>query len=268
MDSSSGRISLGTEQHVRLGRTLLAAWQDHQVDEIRLLRYLPHVRGLLEELVGGLDVGVEGADHPLRLPVAGFGALAGEPATEPFGGVVLALLCGAREQLADIGVDAEDEGNRVEHDPHQWASRVGVYRFRVAAQNNGERTSVRQSEEGMKAVRGRARLGMLALACVAGLTACKDSGLPDRNLPLQEARHRQFAYPAYQPLANNAPVAAAGRHWLRSAAVEQIPANVLVPVATGRTARQLYAVRGAQAPYSRLYAPAGPGRWTPYLRLN
>lgn len=117
----------------------------------------------------------------------------------------------------------------------------------------------------MKAVRGR--LGMLALACVAVLTACKDSGLPDRNLPFQEARNRQFAYPAYQPLANAAPVAAAGRHWLPSAAVEQIPSNVLVPVATV-DGRQLYAVRGAQAPFSRLYAPAGPGRWTPYLRLN
>jgi hypothetical protein len=119
----------------------------------------------------------------------------------------------------------------------------------------------------MRGVRGSTRLSMLAVACVVGLTACKDSGLPDRVVPLQEARHRQYGYPVYQPLANNAPVAAAGRHWIRSAAVEEIPAAVLVPVASVE-GTQLYAVRGAQAPYSRLYAPMGPNRWAPYLRLN
>jgi hypothetical protein len=119
----------------------------------------------------------------------------------------------------------------------------------------------------MRGVRGGARLGMLALVTVIGLPACRDSGLPDRNLPLQEARHRQYSYPAYQPLANNVPVAAAGRHWIRSAAVEQIPANKLVPVATV-DGMQLYAVRGTAAPYSRLYAPVGQDRWAPYLRLN
>jgi hypothetical protein len=127
--------------------------------------------------------------------------------------------------------------------------------------------TVRQSEDGMRGVRSSARLGMLALAAVVGLTACRDSGLPDRNLPFQEARNRQFAYPAYQPLANNAPVAAAGRHWIRSAAVEQIPAGKLVPVATADGV-QLYAVRGARAPYSRLYAPVGQDRWAPFLPLN
>jgi hypothetical protein len=118
----------------------------------------------------------------------------------------------------------------------------------------------------MREVRGSTRLMMLVLLGVA-LTACKDSGLPDRNVPLQEARHRQYSYPTYQPLANNAPVAAAGRHWVRSAAVEEIPAGVLVPVASV-DGTQLYAVRGAQAPYSRLYAPVGTNRWAPYLRLN
>ncbi|HSJ24607.1 MAG TPA: hypothetical protein VK929_08070 [Longimicrobiales bacterium] len=119
----------------------------------------------------------------------------------------------------------------------------------------------------MKAVRGGVRTGLLALASVAVLTGCRDSGLPDRNLPLEEARHRQFSYPAYQPVADNAPVAAAGRHWLRSSAVETIPSAMLEPVqATGGT--QLYAVRGSRAPYARLYAPVGPDRWAPMLRLN
>jgi hypothetical protein len=136
-----------------------------------------------------------------------------------------------------------------------------------AAQNYGESVTVRQSEDVMRAVRGNARLAMLAVACAATLAGCKDSGLPDRVVPLQEARHRQYGYAVYQPLANNAPVAAAGRHWARSAAVEEIPAGVLIPVASA-DGTQLYAVRGAQAPYSRLYAPVGPNRWAPYPRLN
>jgi hypothetical protein len=31
---------------------------------------------------------------------------------------------------------------------------------------------------------------------------------------------------------------------------------------------QLYAVRGARAPYNRLYAPVGQDRWAPFLPLN
>jgi hypothetical protein len=114
---------------------------------------------------------------------------------------------------------------------------------------------------------GGVRGVVVVLAMAAGLTACRDSGLPDRNLPLQEARHRQYTYPAYQPLANNAPVAAAGRHWLRSSAVETIPAGVLVPVAAV-DGTQLYAVRNARTPHDRLYARLGEDRWAPYLRIN
>jgi hypothetical protein len=120
----------------------------------------------------------------------------------------------------------------------------------------------------MRGVLGRMRLGLAVVVCVAGLTACKDSGLPDRNLPLEEARNRVFPFPAYEPLASNPPVAAGGRHWVRSAAAETIPANRLEPVASaGGT--QLYAVRGSRAPYSRLYAPAGQqNRWYPFLPIN
>src|SRR5690606_19896311 len=59
------------------------------------------------------------ADHALRLTVASRGPLAREATAQRLGGVVLALLCGAREQLAHIGVDSEDEWNRVEYDPRQ-----------------------------------------------------------------------------------------------------------------------------------------------------
>lgn len=114
---------------------------------------------------------------------------------------------------------------------------------------------------------GAGRIGLLAAACVLVLSACHEGGLPDRNLPLQQARHREFRYPAYQPTANNVPVALAGRHWMPSLPVETIPDRMLVPVGAAE-GTQLYALRGARAPYSRLYAPVSDGRWAPYLRLN
>jgi hypothetical protein len=119
----------------------------------------------------------------------------------------------------------------------------------------------------MKRVRGVVRLAVLAVGVALGLGACHEGGLPDRNLPLQQARHREFRYPAYQPATDNAPVALAGRHWARSLPVETIPVRLLVPVGAA-DGTQLYALRHDQAPYSRLYAPVGEGRWAPYLRLN
>jgi hypothetical protein len=119
----------------------------------------------------------------------------------------------------------------------------------------------------MKLRRGAGRVWMAAVAATVGLSACKDSGLPDRNLPLDEARHRESRYPAYQPTADNQPVAHAGRHWIRTLPVESIPSSLLEPVG-GTAGMQLYAVRGSRPPYSRLYTPMGEDRWAPLLRLN
>jgi hypothetical protein len=112
-------------------------------------------------------------------------------------------------------------------------------------------------------VRGAA----VILALAAGLAGCRDSGLPDRNLPAEAARTREYGYPVYEASPDARPVAAAGRHWIRGAPEEQIPGTLMVPVAADG-AVQLYAPRHARAPYDRLYAPAGQDRWTPYLRLN
>jgi hypothetical protein len=114
------------------------------------------------------------------------------------------------------------------------------------------------------------RLGVLGLGLglvLAGLAGCKDSGLPDRNLPVREARQRAYAYPAYERTAGNAPVAAAGRNWIRSLTEETIPEHLMVPVGAGAET-QLFAVRGSREPYSRLYARVGDDRWAPYLRLD
>jgi hypothetical protein len=108
---------------------------------------------------------------------------------------------------------------------------------------------------------------VMGIVAIMGLAACQDVGLPDRNLPLQEARHRQYGYPTYQPAAEQEQIAAAGRHWMASLPVERIPDRLLVPV--GNTnGTPLYALRGSDAPHSRLYARAGDGRWRPFLRLN
>jgi hypothetical protein len=122
---------------------------------------------------------------------------------------------------------------------------------------------VRQSEPKGRGVRS-------AVALAAGLLVaggCHEGGLPDRNLPLQEARHREYGYPVYQPVADNPQVAAAGRHWMRTVPVETIPARLLSPVATADGV-SLYAVQGHRAPYSRLYAQVGEDRWVPYVPVN
>jgi hypothetical protein len=117
----------------------------------------------------------------------------------------------------------------------------------------------------------RARRAALGLAVVAwfgtSLAACRDSGLPGTNTPRQQARQREFRYPAYQRSAENTPIAVAGQYWMAGPPIESIPDRLLSPVGAAG-AQTLYALRGRQTPYSRLYAPAGEGRWRPYVPLN
>jgi hypothetical protein len=111
------------------------------------------------------------------------------------------------------------------------------------------------------------RVWLVTIACAAALSACRDVGLPDRNLPLEEAQNRELSYQVYEPSASRPALAMGGRHWIRSLPVEAVPSHLLVPIGTaGGTT--LYALRGAEAPYSRLYSPVAGGRWAPYLRLN
>jgi hypothetical protein len=112
------------------------------------------------------------------------------------------------------------------------------------------------------------RACMTAALCVAGLAGCKDNGLPDKNLPVQEARHRYIQpYPSYQPMAGTTPVAIGGREWMPSLPVEHIPPRLLQQVGTAE-GTTLFALRGDAAPYSSLYASEGGDRWRPYLRIN
>lgn len=107
---------------------------------------------------------------------------------------------------------------------------------------------------------------LLAALCVVVLSGCRDNGLHDRNLPLQEARYREQPYPTYQA-ATNTPVPMAGHYWMRSLTVESIPSRLLVQVGNAE-GTLLYALRSERAPYSRLYTPVSQDRWAPFARLN
>ena len=110
-----------------------------------------------------------------------------------------------------------------------------------------------------------ARVSVLVSACLLG---CRDNGLPDKNLPLDEARLRYpNAYLSYEPLADATPVALGGGHWMPSLPVETFPARLLEPAGTAEGV-ELYVRRGDQAPYGVVYAAAGENRWRPYRRID
>ena len=119
----------------------------------------------------------------------------------------------------------------------------------------------------MKGAGTAGRIGVIMVASVLGLSACRDNGLTDKNLPLDDARNRQYSYPGYQPAAESAPVAAAGEYYIGAAPSVRIPARLLTPVGNSE-GTALYAASGAKAPYARLYASVGNDEWRPFLRLN
>ena len=116
-------------------------------------------------------------------------------------------------------------------------------------------------------MRRSARACVVAVACVVGLTACRDNGLPDRNLPRDAARHRSYGYSVYEPAQNAALISAGGHNWLGGVPAQTIPSRMLVAV-SGATGAQVYALRGEQAPYGVLYMPAGENQWLPLYRID
>ncbi len=104
------------------------------------------------------------------------------------------------------------------------------------------------------------------LAWVAALVVvaagCRDSGLPDRNLPLEEAEQRALLYPVYEPAAATA-LQYDGSDWVVAGRPLQIPASLLVPVSA--EGGEAWALATDAPPRDRLYVRAADG-WTPLAR--
>lgn len=110
------------------------------------------------------------------------------------------------------------------------------------------------------------RVGALALLLMIGATGCVDSGLPGKNLPLAEARHREWSYPLYQaavqPSGLPGLISFDGRTWALQAAnwpemgleraLTRDPA-LLQSVPGARDGASLGALAWDEAPYDRLF---------------
>jgi hypothetical protein len=112
-------------------------------------------------------------------------------------------------------------------------------------------------------MQGRTRRSFLALAAMAAAipVGCRDNGLPDRNLPLDQAQNRTYNYPVYQAYQGEVPVwELGGQRWQATAPIETIESRLLQAVAhAGGT--PVYALAWDREPYDRLYTPVGENRW-------
>jgi hypothetical protein len=114
--------------------------------------------------------------------------------------------------------------------------------------------SARQSTE-VEVVRGGSagRVGAGALVLLA--IGCVDSGLPGKNLPLEEARTRPFRYEVYEARAVE-PVRIEDREWVAAGAPMQIPPRLLTPVTPDGN---VFALTTDASPRSRLYLRSETG---------
>ncbi|MGH7502256.1 MAG: hypothetical protein ACREL7_10920 [Longimicrobiales bacterium] len=114
---------------------------------------------------------------------------------------------------------------------------------------------------------GRQIVGIAAAAIIFVATGCRDSGLPDRNLPLAEAEHRRFGYELYEPSdAAESALQHEDSEWVVAGPPMNIPASRLVPAGTAG-GRAVFTLANDPAPFDRLYVEGDRG-WTPYARLD
>ena len=115
---------------------------------------------------------------------------------------------------------------------------------------------------------GRRRFsGFVAGLILVAVSGCVDSGLPDRNLPLDEAESRQFRYNVYDSRAEAETIFQhEDADWAVAGTAERIPASHLVSAGTAG-AHALFVLATDQAPYDRLYIETERG-WMPYARVG
>jgi hypothetical protein len=105
-----------------------------------------------------------------------------------------------------------------------------------------------------------------AMAGAIGLGGCVDSGLPGKNLPLEEARVKPFRYSVYDATGNLPAAEVNGQTWRAVGPPEPVAAALLVPVvATG--AHDVFALATDRLPYDRLYVRTGT-MYSPYARVD
>lgn len=100
----------------------------------------------------------------------------------------------------------------------------------------------------------RAGIGAMIITFVA----CRDSGLPGMNLPLEEAQAKPPPYVLYDAAGNVAPVRFADRDWRTAGPVERINEQLLVRV-TVDAGRDVFALATDPEPHSRLYVRSAQG---------
>jgi hypothetical protein len=116
--------------------------------------------------------------------------------------------------------------------------------------------------------------GYVACALAAGvlLGGCRDSGLPGRNTPVEEAMTGTSPYPLYEAADPRMPGGPAiftvgEQRWLSQSGSVAVPRRLLRPVgATG--GYQIHALTWDDAPYGMLFATAPNGTVRPLARIN
>ena len=130
----------------------------------------------------------------------------------------------------------------------------------------------------------KARATLFATVALVGLSACKDSGLPDRNLPIEDAEHRapdalvQAVHPESRPEAEGAdahgglsmatrPVTIGDQTFAASGMPATMDASGLTQVGTVG-GMGFFAARGDGAPYDVLYMAHGESGYVAYTPVH
>lgn len=126
-------------------------------------------------------------------------------------------------------------------------------------------------------MRGRT---ILALAGALAGAACVDSGLPGKNLPLEQAMQKAPPYTLYETATPTEPMAAgiavAGRAWTGTSAHHpplglvpgsELPARYLSQIGAIEGAA-VYALAWDESPFDHLYARLPAGEWRVFSPLR
>ena len=109
---------------------------------------------------------------------------------------------------------------------------------------------------------GGMRLAWVAAVAALAAAGCRDSGLPDRNLPLDQAEQRALPYSLHEP-APAGGIRYDGAEWVVAGRPMQISASLLVPVEV--EGGEAWALATDAPPRDRLYVKSGDA-WTPLAR--